>query len=96
MCINSSQPTFGTLTCALDVASAASTPASSCASFTSHFSNEHSVTSSGATKAAFSLAAVYPTVAPRRPALEKTEAPASSKFRRMRAEERPLPDLNER
>lgn len=78
------------------MASPASAPARACASFTSHFSNEQLAASNGATKAAFSLAAVNPTVAPRRPALEKRDAPTSSRLRMMRADESPLPDLNER
>mmetsp|Transcript_11177 Transcript_11177/g.20924 ORF Transcript_11177/g.20924 Transcript_11177/m.20924 type:complete len:104 (+) Transcript_11177:1087-1398(+) len=47
-------------------------------------------------RGAWSLAAVYPTVALVRDALEKGLAPESSKLRRMRAEESPEPDLKER
>jgi len=84
------------LTCALEVTSPTSVAANPCASLTSHFSNEHSVTNSGATNAAFSLAAVNPIVAPRRPALENNVAPTSSKLRVISAADNPLPDLNDK
>lgn len=47
-------------------------------------------------RGAWSLAAVYPTVAEVRHALAKGLAPESSRLRRMRAEERPDPDLKDR
>lgn len=47
-------------------------------------------------RGAWSLAAVYPTVAEVRDALAKGLAPESSRLRRMRAEESPEPDLKDR
>jgi len=54
------------------------------------------VANKGATKVAFSLAAVYPSVAPRRPAPENKVAPTSSRFRTISAELNPLPDLKDK
>lgn len=79
--------------CTLTAAASDSSFACVLASLTSHLAKSLVVARSGTRRAASSLAAVNPTVAPNLSTEEKGVAPEFSRLRRMMAAERPDPDL---